>query len=422
MARRRSTRRSAGAVAVALLAVLPAACGLPSTGGQGGVVELEFFQFKSEAIADFQALVDKFNAENPGIRVVQNDSPDAETAIRVRLVKNDVPDVMALNVNGPFAELAQADVFRDFSSDPVLTNVSDGSLKVMTDLGTAVEGQVPGVPYTMSAGGIIYNKDLFAEHDIEPPTTWEEFVAACEKLKAAGVTPIQGTLKEAWTALPSFNGLVGPSVGPDFWEKRAAKQTSFSQAWAEPMARQAQLYSYAQKNLFSTDYDMGNQAFAKGEAAMLPQGSWAIPVIRGFEPGFEIGVFPYPVAKNADEQVLTSGVDVTLTMVKDAPHPQESMKFIEFLMREDNVEAFTKAQSAVPTLEGIEPSEKALVDLMPYYENDRLIGFIDLHIPPSVGLEPYLHQARIDGDTEGFLTTLDQEWDKVAERRSPRRQ
>ena len=41
-------------------------------------------------------------------------------------------------VNGPFAELAQADVFRDFSSDPVLTNVSDGSLKVMTDLGTAV--------------------------------------------------------------------------------------------------------------------------------------------------------------------------------------------------------------------------------------------------------------------------------------------
>nr|WP_284305926.1 extracellular solute-binding protein [Mobilicoccus caccae] len=147
-----------------------------------------------------------------------------------------------------------------------------------------------------------------------------------------------------------------------------------------------------------------------------------MPVIRGFEPGFEIGVFPYPVAKNADEQVLTSGVDVTLTMVKDAPHPQESMKFIEFLMREDNVEAFTKAQSAVPTLEGVEPSEKALVDLMPYYENDRLIGFIDLHIPPSVGLEPYLHQARIDGDTEGFLTTLDQEWDKVAERRSPRRQ
>ena len=42
----------------------------------------------------------EFEAENPDIHVVVDNVPDPETALRTRLVKNDVPDVLTLNGNG----------------------------------------------------------------------------------------------------------------------------------------------------------------------------------------------------------------------------------------------------------------------------------------------------------------------------------
>ncbi len=46
---------------------------------------------------------------------------------------------------------------------------------------------------------MIYNKEIFAKYGIEVPKTWDELIAACDKLKAAGVAPFYATLKDNWT-------------------------------------------------------------------------------------------------------------------------------------------------------------------------------------------------------------------------------
>ena len=66
---------------------------------------LNFFQFKGEALDDFNEIIADFEAENPDIRVVQNQVADADTIIRTLLVKDKAPDVITLNANG---ELRQA--------------------------------------------------------------------------------------------------------------------------------------------------------------------------------------------------------------------------------------------------------------------------------------------------------------------------
>jgi len=46
---------------------------------------------------------------------------------------------------------------------------------------------------------ILYNKDMFDKAGLnadQPPKTWEEFMAACDKLKSKGFTPIIGGLKD----------------------------------------------------------------------------------------------------------------------------------------------------------------------------------------------------------------------------------
>jgi multiple sugar transport system substrate-binding protein len=49
------------------------------------------------------------------------------------------------------------------------------------------EGEVYGLPYYADTISFLYNADLLAEHGVAVPKTWDEMMAAAEKLKAAGV-------------------------------------------------------------------------------------------------------------------------------------------------------------------------------------------------------------------------------------------
>ncbi len=187
-----------------LVAPLLSAC----SGGASGRTVITFFQFKPEAQAYFQDLAQQFEEANPNVRVVVDNPADPETALRTRLVKNDVPDVMTLNANGTFGEFASAKIFRDFQDDPSLDDVNPAYLKVIGALGAGGKGEVNGVPFAANASGLLYNEDLFAKHDVAVPKTFDELIAAAKKFKDAGVTPFYGMLADAWTA----QSPLGPAV------------------------------------------------------------------------------------------------------------------------------------------------------------------------------------------------------------------
>jgi raffinose/stachyose/melibiose transport system substrate-binding protein len=413
LATRIATRIAALAVTLPLLA----GCGLFGGADDADGVTLEFFQFKPEAIQTFDRLIAEFEREHPGIRVRQNHVPDAETAIRTRLVREDVPDVMTLNGNATFGELASAGVFYDFAGSPVVPRVSPPILEILNALGTGGADEVNGVPFASNADGVIYNKDLFAEHGVEVPRTWPEFIAAAEKFRAAAVPPFYFTFKDAWTAANLFNLVASVLPPADFFDRLRADETSFADAYGEVAQRLHQLSELGQEDRFSRDYNSGNQAFAKGEAAMYLQGSWAIPSIRSVKPEFELGVFPVPMDAEARTS-LVSGVDVAVTMAREPRHEREALRFVEYLMRPEVVAAYAEEQSAVPTLAGTEPTDPALDELTPYFTAGRLVGFADHQIPPSVPLKEVTQQFLIDGDRAAYLKTLDNEWDKVMLRRA----
>ncbi|HEV7899790.1 MAG TPA: extracellular solute-binding protein [Planosporangium sp.] len=410
------TRRGACAAAFLALAGLLSGCGLFGTGNSGGRTTLEFFQFKPEAVGTFNKIIADFEKAYPTIRVRQNHVPDADTAIRTRLVRDAVPDVMTLNANATFGELAKAGAFYDFSKEPVTQSVSPAILSIINDLGTRAAGEVNGLPFANNADGVIYNKDLFARYGVKEPTTWGELLAAARTFKDAGVTPFYVTLKDAWTSLPAFNALASNLPPRNFFDSRESGRTTFAAAYPEVAARLSQLFQFGQQDRFSRGYNDGNQAFAKGEAAMYLQGIWAIPPIRTFKPTFQIGTFALPVDDPAATR-LVSGVDVAVALGRKPRHPTEAMTFVNYLMRPDVVSAYAADQSAIPTLKGTVPSDPALVGLVPYFQQGRLVGFTDHHIPPAIPLAPINQQYLIDGDRSVYLKTLDSEWDKVARRR-----
>ena len=100
------------------------------------------------------------------------------------------------------------------------------------------------IPFSVAAASVIYNKRIFADNDLEVPTTWDELLAVCETLKGADVTPIYGTFPEIWTVTQGIFDYVvggrfvlrdffvqlnaiGADVGPD-------SEVSFQRTLAEP--------------------------------------------------------------------------------------------------------------------------------------------------------------------------------------------
>jgi raffinose/stachyose/melibiose transport system substrate-binding protein len=419
----RRRRRVAATCGLAVALALAGCGGAPSD----GVTTLSFFQFKGEALGDFEQIIADFEAANPDIRVVQNQVADADTAIRTLLVKDRAPDVITLNANGNFGRLAQAGVFHDFSGDPVLETIDPTVQQILTDLGTSGD-EVNGLAYVNNANGIIYNTRIFAEQGLEVPTTWSELIDVCDRLEAAGITPFYGTLADSWTGLPSLNGLGAYAAQDEFFDRLRAQgedvgadsDVSFQKDWADVLEKQGELFSYMQDGYRGRTYDDGNAAFANGDVAMLLQGIWALNPIKAANPDVEAAIFPYPAGDDPDDRLLVSSVDVVVTLPKDGPREEAALRFVQYLFETGVIEDFAASQNMVPSVEGAELSDDpALQSIAPYFEEARITGFIDHQIPPSIPLAAIDQQFLFDGNADAALATLDSEWRKVAARTIP---
>lgn len=412
------------AAAIAGLTGLVLTAGGCAANPSDGVTTLDFFQFKGEALEDFAEIIDEFEAENPDIRVVQNQVADSETLIRTLLVKDRTPDVITLNANGNFGKLAEAGVFYDFSDEPVLQTINPGVQDILADLGT-YEGEVNSLGYVNNANGIIYNRAIFAEQGLEVPETWDELIALCQTLQERGITPFATSLAENWTAMPSWNGIGAYYAQDGFFDKMRAEgdavgpdaPVSFEADFPEAMAKQAELFQYSQDGYRGASYDDSTSLFAQGEAAMMLQGIWALSPVKAVNPDIDAAIFPYPVPEDPADRMLVSGVDVTVTMARETPHKEEALRFIEFLFRPDVIERFAAAQTMVPSVVDAELSDDpALQSIAPYFDEGRITGFIDHQVPTAIPLTGVVQQFLYDGDADAALRTLDNEWRKVAAR------
>ena len=414
---------------VAILGTVAAISAFTGCAGsaESGVTTLNFFQFKGEALEDFNEIIAAFEAENPDIKIQQNQVADADTLIRTLLVKDRVPDLITLNANGNFGRLAQAGVFYDFSDEPVLETINPAVQEILAGLGN-YPGEVNGLGYVNNANGIIYNKDIFEEQGLEEPETWDELIEVCDQLQAAGIQPFYGTLGDQWTGLPSFNALgaypaeqddffprlvdEGSEVGPD-------SEVSFSKDFQQVMERQAQLFSYMQDGYRGATYDDGNAAFADGAAAMMLQGIWATGQISANNPDIRMGIFPYP-DDDPDSRLLVSGVDVVFTMGKDNPKADAALRFIDYVFSPEVITEFGISQNLIPSVIDAELSDSDVIQsVAPYFEGGQITGFIDHQFPPSVPLAATDQQFLFDGHADAALAALDSEWRKVAARTIP---
>lgn len=402
-------------LAIGVLALV--GCGNGEKGSsKDGTVTLELFSNKSESINTYKAMIQEFEEENPTIKIKLDAPPEAETVLKTRLTKNDMPDIMSIGGNSTYGELGRAGVLYDFSDAEVLKSIQPSYVDMIGRLVGSDEEGIYGVPYVSNANTVIYNKAKFEELGMSVPSTWDEFVALLETAKAADETPIYFTLKDAWTAMIPWNALGGNLASENFAEDKTNGDASFVADYEEVADKILTLTEYGHKDNLGVAYGDGNNAFAKGNGVFYLQGNWAIPEILKANPDLELGVFAMPVTNNPEENKLVSGVDVLLTMGSDTKHEEEALKFIEFMTEKEMAKRYIDEQKAFSAVEGVYQEDPIFEGIKTNFENDQITSFPDHYYPAGMGVENIIQEFLIKKDKEVFLKKMDNEWDKVQNR------
>ena len=208
------------------------------------------------------------------------------------------------------AEFVRKGIFADLSGLPVARTIDPKFQDLVNSWGQYNGNETSALPFSIAAAGVVYNRDIFAAHGVAVPTTWDDFVAACETFKAAGITPIYGTFKDAWTLRQgAFDYVTGGmlDVGAFFKDLMAkgAKITegapeAFSNHFSSSLPKILQLSAFSQSGAASKNYADGNAAFGKGQAAMYLQGPWALSQLVQANKDIRLGTFPLPVTNNPE--------------------------------------------------------------------------------------------------------------------------
>lgn len=154
------------------------------------------------------------------------------------------------------------------------------------------------------------NKAVLDANGISVPQTWDEFVAAVEKLAAAGVTPIaQGG--QAWQEATVFDAAVMSAGGPDFYKAAFIdldEGALGSDTMKEAFDRMAFIRANVDENFSGRDWNLATAMVINGEAGFQMMGDWAKGEFlnAGKVPGTDFLCFRFPgtqeqVTFNADQ-------------------------------------------------------------------------------------------------------------------------
>jgi multiple sugar transport system substrate-binding protein/raffinose/stachyose/melibiose transport system substrate-binding protein len=242
----------------------------------------------------------------------------------------------------PIDSIWQRGKLDNFFSPPLIQAASEyGSKKYL-------------LPLTQHYIGFFYNKSVFSSHGLTPPSTWVEFLAVCEQLKKAGVTPIALGAKEKWPAQFWFDLILLRTSPYEFRQQLMSGEVGYDdqqvshtfEYWAELLDK-----GYFNTSPHELSWDNGaNELVYQGKAAMTLMGTWNIGYFTNdahrWEPGKDFDLFPFPTIDAALPKVSLGPID-GLVIPKHAPNLAGAGDTIVFLANAAAQQAISKGSGAL---------------------------------------------------------------------------
>lgn len=298
-----------------------------------------------------EATVDAFEAEHPDVTVTLESVPwdSGHDQFVTAIAGGDVPDVAELG-NTWLLEFAEQGALAEVewpSDQEFVSGLGDSAI---------LDGTAYGYPWYAGVRALIYRTDIFDTAGVEPPTTWEDVLAAGDEIEAAmpEITPIQTAgiyphmfqpliwgeggdiaAQEGDTWVPGFNTDAG----------KAALGT-VDQLWQKGWSAEGAV----QWNSLNVRED-----FALGNTAMVVGGGWDLTAILGANPDLEgkLGVTLFPAGSAGVHDSFAGGSH--LGVFEESDNKEAAKAFAEFMLTDEQVVPFAEAVGFLPgTVAGVE--------------------------------------------------------------------
>lgn len=267
------------------------------------------------------------------------------------------------------------DLYFEWAGQRLQTRVTDGyaaditeqlqssGLKDMFAEGTFNGMVIDGKTYMIPTAGdvtnvIFYNKAVFNDLGLQPPTTWEEFLQVCDTIKQAGITPLVIGNSDLWTAGNWVAHVISRVVGEDAYsEAMQLKQPFNTPDFVKAYGYVQELWDkgYINENVTASSDSEADMLFLNGSGAMHPIGSWLAPTAVEETPDLELGYFNTPaIPDGKGNQDSVIGVLNGMVVNKNSKLIDEAIEFMKLYSSAESSKKLSDAGAVPITKDGID--------------------------------------------------------------------
>ncbi len=416
-------------VAVLLaLTLVAAACGDDSTSttdgdstattlSSGGADEVEVFSWWTGGgeAAGLDAMIAVFANTDPDITFVNSAvaggaGTNARAVLASRLQANDPPDswqghagqeligtYVAADQIEPLNFLYDQEGWLDVMPETLIPLISDG-------------GNIYSVPVNIHRANVLWtNPTVLADNGIDVPATLDDFFAALDALKAAGMdAPL--AMGEQWTSMHLMETIMLASMGADGWNGLWDGSVSWDSAdVTAALEAFDKVLGYTNSDASALSWQDAGQLVLDGDAAFNIMGDWAEGFYRelGMEPNVDFGWAPVPGTAGLFQFLSDSFV-----LAKNAPHRDAAIAWLTVAGSLEGQDAFNPVKGSIPARSDGDRSlyGEYLLSAMDDWASDTVVGSLTHGVVANDSWKSEIDSALglflLDRDVAAFQTAL----------------
>jgi N-acetylglucosamine transport system substrate-binding protein len=309
-----------------------------------------------------------YNKKWPDSKVVYSATEQISTVLQPRFNAGTPPDMVDnsgsnLMDMGALVKAGQAADLTDLYDAP---SWDDPAKKVRDTLvpGAIEPGTYNGKPFAMNYAftvfGLWYNSKLFAKNKWTPPTTWADFTALCDKIKAAGLTPFGYAGANASyymvRAIMTSAAKIGTeqvlkdidNLKPGAWKADAVLKAA--QAWGEIGNK------YINKSFLGLKHTEVQLQQNQDKLAFYPCGSWLEnEQAKDTPPTFEYAVTPLPSVTTSDQlpaTAINAAAGEMYFAASKGKNPQGGKEYLRAMLSKEGAKGFTQLTKSLTVVAG----------------------------------------------------------------------
>ena len=296
-----------------------------------------YYGSESTTYAEFAA--EQIKKKFPNVTLEFEAYPqDGGQTIKTRAATGDLPEILLVDA-GTAGVLAESGNIIDLTEYKDKFNIGNYYTDaIMNTTLYSPDGNIWQFPMgSISPILWYYNKQIFADNNIEVPTNYEELVSVVESFNEKGIAPIAMFGKEPWPLGAFFDSFVVKANEGGCYALSEGEAKASDEDIKEAIEKMGVLIEKGifQEGATNTDFDTADALFKGGQAAMIINGSWYTGGAVE-EMGDNLGIITsYPTAdagkENENPYAMTGGGDISGMAVTDSAENKELAAAVAFL-------------------------------------------------------------------------------------------